>query len=306
MKLPSWPSRQHMDERSFHHLDRMSAMINSVVFQLIAVAMIATNQDTARSCGQPAVSPNGERIAYICNRNGVDNVYVASASGADERQVTRTDVSGNTPRWTVDGTAVLFSGVGEDTGRVFSVGIDGMLRREVANVPGRGPMVSPDSKHILYSVGSWAAARLAVANSDGSDVRVIAGGSGTAWNAVWSPDSRQIAYTRGDASNALSIWVVSVDGTGAHEVARGARAEERAQVPAWSSDGQRLVFQMSNNMSHTASVSVVDVAGGQTHRDETPQWFPDGRRIAFQSDRSGRMEVWIVNLDGTGLRQLTR
>jgi dipeptidyl aminopeptidase/acylaminoacyl peptidase len=32
---------------------------------------------------------------------------------------------------------------------------------------------------------------------------------------------------------------------------------------------------------------------------------PDGSRIAFTTDTSGRSQVWIVGLDGTGLRQLT-
>jgi len=40
--------------------------------------------------------------------------------------------------------------------------------------------------------------------------------------------------------------------------------------------------------------------------DETPSWFPDGKRIAFQSDRSGRMEVWVMNADGTGAVQVTK
>ena len=39
--------------------------------------------------------------------------------------------------------------------------------------------------------------------------------------------------------------------------------------------------------------------------DETPSFFPDGTRVAFQSNRSGRMEIWTVNTNGTNLRQLT-
>ena len=33
---------------------------------------------------------------------------------------------------------------------------------------------------------------------------------------------------------------------------------------------------------------------------------PMGKHIAFQSDRTGRWEVWIMNADGSGARQLTR
>jgi len=62
-------------------------------------------------------------------------------------------------------------------------------------------------------------------------------------------------------------------------------------------------------------VWVIDAAGGQTRKlaahtalylDETPAWFPDSKRLAFQSDRSGRMEVWVMNADGTGARQITK
>lgn len=40
--------------------------------------------------------------------------------------------------------------------------------------------------------------------------------------------------------------------------------------------------------------------------DETPSFFPDGNRIAFQSDRSGKMKVWVMNVDGTGAQMITR
>jgi TolB protein len=59
---------------------------------------------------------------------------------------------------------------------------------------------------------------------------------------------------------------------------------------------------------------VVDVATGEARKlaahtepylDEVPSWFPDGSRITFQSNRSGRVDVWVMNADGSGARQLT-
>lgn len=43
-----------------------------------------------------------------------------------------------------------------------------------------------------------------------------------------------------------------------------------------------------------------------SHIDYDPTWSPDGLRIAFTSDRSGNMDIWSLNADGTGgLVQLT-
>jgi Tol biopolymer transport system component len=41
------------------------------------------------------------------------------------------------------------------------------------------------------------------------------------------------------------------------------------------------------------------------NRHTFPRWSPDGTRIAFSSRRPGSSELWIVNRDGSGLRQLT-
>ncbi|NND45423.1 MAG: polysaccharide deacetylase family protein [Xanthomonadales bacterium] len=39
--------------------------------------------------------------------------------------------------------------------------------------------------------------------------------------------------------------------------------------------------------------------------DNYPAWSPDGLRIAFQSDRNGKLDIYLVNADGSGLRRLT-
>jgi Tol biopolymer transport system component len=42
-----------------------------------------------------------------------------------------------------------------------------------------------------------------------------------------------------------------------------------------------------------------------TYEDDLPQYAPDGKHIVFQSDRSGELEIWIANSDGSSARQLT-
>lgn len=57
---------------------------------------------------------------------------------------------------------------------------------------------------------------------------------------------------------------------------------------------------------------VADVASGALRQLTTSPWLDinpsfssDGRQLAFQSDRGGRMEVWVMNADGSDQRSLT-
>jgi TolB protein len=43
--------------------------------------------------------------------------------------------------------------------------------------------------------------------------------------------------------------------------------------------------------------------------DGGPAWSPDGKQIAFASNRNNsnpyNLGIWVMNIDGTGLKQLT-
>jgi TolB protein len=40
--------------------------------------------------------------------------------------------------------------------------------------------------------------------------------------------------------------------------------------------------------------------------DGWPAWSPDGQRLVFASERAGSSDLWIVDADGSNLEQLTR
>jgi dipeptidyl aminopeptidase/acylaminoacyl peptidase len=72
-------------------------------------------------------------------------------------------------------------------------------------------------------------------NADGSGLRRLTHG----FEPALSPDGRQVAFTRWDEPRGL--WLINVDGTsGRHLV-----TANRARSPAWTPDGQAIVFERS-------------------------------------------------------------
>jgi len=267
--------------------------------------------------GLPSVSADGSRIAFISNRGGADDVYVIAADGTGEIQLTHTAEQKSPPAWTAIGQQVLFSVSVKETSHLYSVDPEGKNPREIGSVTGRSPALSPDGKRIVYSVDPYPVARLMVAELDGTHLLQLTDGSSPVWLGRWSPDGKQIAFTWREKSGASDVWVMNADGTERRQISHIPAAEGHVEWPAWSPDGRRFAVQVGrySKQENTAHIWIVDAAAGtarklavqdQPYLDETPSWFPDGKRIAFQSNRTGRVEIWIMNADGSAPRQVTK
>lgn len=288
-------------------------------------APIVFAQTTPTGGESPRVSPDGSRILFGAKRSGASRLFVMSADGSGVRQVTPDTMQGFTAHWSPDGRRVVYQVLGPTM-------VNAIMVQEVAegSIPltidvakgNQSPSWSPDGREILFSSGTWPNLRLNVMNPDGTGKQALAAGAcpdGLAACAygdpVWSPDGRQIAFVL-YAPPGPRIYVMNADGTGARALSRGP-GDER---PAWSPDGRRVAFQsiVADTAAHRAVdsyIALADLASGAVTRvgsdsmpvfNETPSWFPDGRRLAIQSRRSGRWEVYVIDLSGKVLQQLTR
>lgn len=111
------------------------------------------------------------------------------------------------------------------------------------------------------------------------------------------------ARSGGDA-----VWVMHVDGSGQTRVTRTVDPG----FPAFSPNGRRIAYLCGNFdicvMNAYGSDRVRVTTNGWSREpvvDSVPTWSSDGTRIAFDRAENGRDDLYVVSVDGTGLRRLT-
>jgi len=95
-----------------------------------------------------AVAPDGSRIAFVSNKSGSSQIWVADASGANARQVTKGSSFG-WPSFTPDSQSLVYLSV-DQTQYAWRVPIDGSTAPvKLTSLPTSRVLMSPDGKLLL-------------------------------------------------------------------------------------------------------------------------------------------------------------
>ena len=295
-------------------MPRLPFLLANLCAALAVNAGAQTSAPPLVNGGFPLVSPSAPLILFESNRTGTTQLWIISADGTGERQLTHRDVEVSSAQWAPDGKSIFYNVMIRDTSWLYELWPDSSRERALGAFPGRVPQLSPTRDMVVYDVGPWTASHLVLTDAKGRAPRQVTDDSLTVWRGVWSPNGRELAYTVSKKSG-MSIWVMTEDGSNPRQVTHLTPEEGRAQMPAWHPDGHQLAFQANaNSPKGKSTLWIVDLQtngarGIAPHQevflDETPSWFSDGRRLAFQSNRSGRMEIWTVTTEGAELRQIT-
>jgi len=125
---------------------------------------------------------------------------------------------------------------------------------------------------------------------------------------AWSPDGKWIAYSHfnrnvNDTLHPTGLYIIDTNGVNRKMLIAG-----NVGTPDWSHDGKEIAFRYdeiySIKIDGTGLRKITSV--GQAY---FPSWSPEGNRIAFDTDyndSAGAKEIWLINKDGTGLKDISQ
>jgi Tol biopolymer transport system component len=193
----------------------------------------------------PRYSPDGRRIAFVSDRSGSMELWVADSEGKDEKQLTHLNVPWlGGISWSPEGDQIAFDARPQDHSAIFLIAAAGGEPRLLEHnaYEERMPSWSSDGKLIYFNSnrdGSLAAWRRSLA--DGSVQRISPAGI-----FAISASSQGLIYS----SRTGELWVSGEDGRNPVPLMDGLRADP---VMSWFPAGQSLYLSHFEEQTHSYS-----------------------------------------------------
>ncbi|MGC2719137.1 MAG: protein kinase, partial [Candidatus Acidiferrales bacterium] len=271
----------------------------------------------------PAWSPDGKWIVFPRTAGDAEGLVMVPALGGQERWITRERTT-RYASWTADSQFVTYcTGV---PSTLYLAPIDGGARRVLLG-PLEGKysvnagIISPDG-HKLALIYDHPGVFVISLSDDfkpqGQPKQITP--DWRVYSPKWTPDGKDIIFISGsgnaNAGSDTSMYRVSADGGTPRKL-------EFAGDNPWflgiAPRGNRMAFTRLHRDTNIYRVALDPAEGARagqladagaaiissSRRDDSAIYSPDGAHIVFSSNRTGPMQIWIADADGSHPTQLT-
>ncbi|MCE9645772.1 MAG: DUF5050 domain-containing protein [Chloroflexi bacterium] len=143
--------------------------------------------------------------------------------------------------------------------------------------------------------------QICLMNADGTGRRQLTNMEATAFYASISPDGETI-YFSSRRSGGFEIYSIDINGDGMQRLTREIGS---LYAPELSPTGEWIIFTNNGN-----GLWLMKPDGSNPHPltasdDIDPTWSTNGSMIAFASSRAGARQLFVMNQDGSNVRQVT-
>ena len=182
--------------------------------------------------------------------------------------------------------------------------------------PTPAPAATPlggGSGELAISSNRGGTTQIWLVHSDGTAPTQITNLPDGACQPDWSPDGSRLVFVspcsgKRDSYPGSSLFIININGKGLVPLKSLPGGDFD---PAWSPDGSTIAF--TSLRGGKDGIYLYDLANQSAKRisspvnvERRPAWSPDGTAIAYETHRQGKPQVWIMNADGTQMREFSK
>ena len=266
----------------------------------------------------PVISPDGKWLAFLVGEDDRSSIDVLNLDNRERFTVTKGIGKFLNPRWSPDSKRIVFLRIHPDKGsHVRITSIEQISPADLSDIEASqvGDW-SSDGEAVVFSSKDSENTGIHVRNPDGVNQRRLT--CAEDYGAVWSPDSRQLAFLSERDGNP-DVYVIDRDSLDElcadkkdvrSEAYQLTETDEAESDVSWSPDGKRLLFVSERDGNK--EIYVMEASGNKQTRltynkiaDYQPVWSPGGRKIVFVSKLDGDPDIFMMNDEGEDQVRLT-
>ncbi len=174
--------------------------------------------------------------------------------------------------------------------------------------------LSPDRKYVTFSTYRYPGWKIAIANSDLTNVQRLTNTPHYEYDAQWSPDGKKLVFYKVQTDGPpyfqgnMEVFTVDRDGKNQKNIS-GSENDDRGG--SFSPDGKRILYISSANYEDY-DIILTDLSGSKktnltNSKDSefSASFSPDGNYIAFLNESNKEISLFKMRKDGTERTRLT-
>lgn len=287
LKISSGQPRRVLFETVVQATDPTSALLR------------AADAAVLRTLGIPGFF--GGRLAFISDRSGHTEVYLADFSFATLRRLTSDRSHTLGPQLSPDGRQLLYtsyfrSGFPD----IHRVDLPNGQRSLFAGFKGMnmGARWSPAGESVALILSGTGNAELFLSDPAGRSIRRLTRTRGTESDPAWSPDGKRLAFTSDEAGRP-QLFQILADGTGLRRIPTNISGY--CAEPDWNPRHPELLaftiaqgrnFQIAQFDFRTARSEVLSTGSGDAMQ---PVWLSDGRHLIFTRQQGSKRSLHLLD-----------